>query len=149
VTSSPQPINTPSEFLEFLANATGKDLWKQFRKPNGDFEQWLHVWRMPNHESGYKRYFQYVTTPKPWLWAERPDGETLLAYYNLGMLKNAPQPWPKWHPMEMRGDTPVYCALLSGVSNACLQQYMGKLRSQVASEIDLMALLDKHYRLFK
>jgi hypothetical protein len=149
------PINTKAELVEFLAHTTGKELWAEFRRPNGDFTQWFHAWRMTNTESGYKLCFQYVTTPKPWLWKDRPDGELLIAYYNMGYFKSAPHPWPAWSPEHMLSNIgsgskgTIYCALLSGVSNTCLQQYMAKLRSQVASDIDLMAMLDKHYRLFK
>lgn len=125
--------------------------WDQFRRKDGTFREWLHTWHMlggiPVSQSS-QVVWQAVWNPRPWIFAEPPNGEALMAFYHMGYFKNAPEPWPTWKPgKRMLG--PIYGTLLQGLSHDALQRHISQVRRQCLTDIDLIAHMGRHYTLFK
>jgi hypothetical protein len=128
-----------------------------YRNERGEFKHWLHTWTWANEtyhmKDGFPVCAMQFAPPAPWLWGEEPDGEFLRATAYMGLFKEFPKPWPALEPLFTTKvcdckERPVYYVLLQSLAREALDRHVDSMRSRVVNELDLIALSDRHYRLF-
>lgn len=128
------------------------DPWIDYRKENGEFRRWLHVWSYSGSPARYceqEPHLYYPWAPLPWVIREPLSGEILLAMHGLSMTARWPAEWPRFAPHLMHtGQLPIYGMILPTVSEGALLAHLHKLQLQSASNAEYMAKLNRRYVLF-
>lgn len=129
------------------------DPWIDFRKENGEFRKWLHVWSYhgsPNlgaYDQEPQLYYPWA--PLPWVIREPLSGDILFAMYSLGMTARWPAEWPRFNPRIIPArQLPIYAMILPTVSESALLAHLRKLQLQSASHSEYMQRLNRRYVLF-
>lgn len=129
------------------------DPWVDFRKENGEFRKWLHVWSYKGNPDIFayecEPHLWYPWAPLPWVIREPLSGEILLAMHGIGMTARWPGEWPRFHPHLMHTrNLPVYGMVLPTVSDGALLTHLRKLQLQSATHSEYMERLNRRYVLF-
>jgi hypothetical protein len=129
------------------------DPWIDYRKENGEFRRWLHVWSYGGDpgttHDGPQLWYPWA--PLPWvLPADQPlNGETLTAMKHMGVTARWPAEWPRFDPdLLFLRKYPIYGMILPTSSEGALLAHLRKLQLQSADHADYMQRLNRRYVLF-
>ena len=120
------------------------DPWKQYRKNSGEFRFWLHEfwWGSnivpPEPNTGVINVtWDLQSNALPWIFPRSPhvDGSELMAFYNMGYFKNAPEPWPLWCCYKDRyvwdaANQSIYGVILDRHASAALNKWLADAQRQ-------------------
>jgi hypothetical protein len=89
----------------------------------------------------------------PWLTDELPNGELLVAMYNVGMLARWPGSWPQWSPVEgvteffsdpaVQRTTPIYCVVTEHFNDAPVVEWLDRIDRQCATKQEFLDKLNR------
>lgn len=128
-------------------------MWKDFRKENGEFRKWLHVWSYSGRDqfltNDHHNVLHYPWAPLPWVIREPLSGEILRAMYGIGLTARWPAEWPRFNPTTLvERHLPIYGMVLPTVSEGALLAHLRKLQLQSADNSEYMQRLNRRYVLF-
>lgn len=120
------------------------DPWAKYRLPNGEFKFWLHVW---SYDKKGERIEPWI--PLPWVLDTNPDGDTLLAMYNLGVTARWPTQWPAWSKNIIdpvwnmsAGGGPIYGKIFPNHRPLALDTFLTAMRHRCLTKIDFEVMLE-------
>jgi hypothetical protein len=134
------------------AIVTSPDPWAAYRKPNGEFDRWLHLFHIKNRIGGEldprrNTVMNPACSPAPWLFDGRPDYDLIRATHQIGALKHYPHPWPALGVWLVTARTmPIYWAVLPRFHEEALRLHLDTLRAQCVTDVDYCQLLDSKFR---
>jgi hypothetical protein len=129
------------------------DPWINYRKQNGEFRKWLHVWCYKGNPAHHENndVLWYPWAPLPWvLPADQPlNGETLTAMFHMGVTARWPAEWPRFDPdLFFMRKYPIYGMILPTSSEGALLAHLRKVELQSLDHNDFMHRMNRRYVLF-
>lgn len=128
---------------------SSNDPWSEFRKDNGEFRKWLHIWSYTGAYMGTDPSLHFPYPALPWVIREPLSGDLLMAMQNLGMIERWPGEWPRFDFRYIqRKHLPVYAMVLPTASIGHVVRHLRKVELQCASHAEYMERLNRRYVLF-